>query len=98
MKLLVYGDIGGSGGYVRYCKGLFASKVIPNDIKIWFVCSLPLYEKLKPLDPEVTVITHPWILSEHRIYRYLWHLWVYPRLVKRIKPDIEFYPDRKSVV
>lgn len=92
MKLLVYGDIGGSGGYIRYCKGLFGSNMIPKDMQVWFVCSLSLYEKLKPLDSHIKVITHPWILSDKRYQRYLWHLWVYPRLVRKIKPDIEFYP------
>lgn len=92
MKLLVYGDIGGSGGYIRYCKGIFGSKIIPKDCQVWFICSSSLYEKLKPLDPQIRVITHPWILSNKRFYRYLWHLWVYPRIIKEIKPDIEFYP------
>jgi glycosyltransferase involved in cell wall biosynthesis len=92
VKLLVYGDIGGSGGYIRYCKGVFASGMIPQDVQVWFVCSLDLYKKLEPLDSAIKVITHPWILSKKRFYRYLWHLWVYPRIVKKIKPDIEFYP------
>lgn len=92
MKLLVYGDIGGSGGYIRYCKGVFGSGTIPQDVQIWFVCSSELHERLKPLDAEIKVITHPWILSKRRYYRYLWHLFVYPRIVKKIKPDVEFYP------
>ena len=92
MRLLIYGDIGGSGGYVRYCKGLLGSKIIPNDVEVSFISSLPFYEKLAPLDPEIKVITHPWMISKSRLHRYIWHLWVYPRLVKKIKPDVEFYP------
>jgi glycosyltransferase involved in cell wall biosynthesis len=92
MRLLIYGDIGGSGGYVRYCKGLLASRSIPIDVEVWFICSEPFYEKLSPLDPEIHIITHPWMVSKFRLFRYLWYLWVYPRLVRKIKPDVEFYP------
>jgi glycosyltransferase involved in cell wall biosynthesis len=92
MRLIIYGDIGGSGGYVRYCKGLLGSKAIPDDVKVWFISSLPFYEKLAPLDAEIKVITHPWMISKSRLHRYLWYLWVYPRLVGKIKPDVEFYP------
>ena len=92
MRLLIYGDIGGSGGYIRYCKGILASKVIPKDMEVWFVCSRSFFKKLAPIDPEINVITHPWIDSRNRLYRYLWHLWVYPGIVNKINPDIEFYP------
>ncbi len=92
MRLIIYGDIGGSGGYVRYCKGLLGSKMIPNDVEIFFISSLPFYEKLAPLDPGINMITHPWMVSKYRLHRYLWYLWVYPRLVRKIKPDAEFYP------
>ncbi len=92
MRLLIYGDIGGSGGYVRYCKGLLGSNAIPKDMEVYFICSKSFYQKLEPLDPQVHVITHPWIDSTKRYQRYLWHLWIYPRLVQKIKPSIEFYP------
>src|SRR6187551_3044959 len=92
MRLLIYGDIGGSGGYIRYCKGLLGSNAIPKDVEVWFICSLEFYEKLAPLDSGVHVITHPWINSKKRLLRYLWHLQVYPALVKKISPDVEFYP------
>lgn len=92
MKLVIYGDIGGSGGYVRYCKGLLASKAIPNDVVVWFICSKPFFEKIAPLDPQIHVITHPWLVSNNRLKRYLWYLWIYPGLIKKIKPDAEFYP------
>ena len=92
MRLVVYGDIGGSGGYVRYCKGLFGSESIPKDIEIWFFCSQSFCDQLAPLDHGVHVISHPWMTSNSRIKRYLWYLWKYPQLVRRIKPDIEFYP------
>jgi glycosyltransferase involved in cell wall biosynthesis len=92
MKLVIYGDIGGSGGYVRYCKGLLSSNSIPNNIKVWFVCSTSFYEKLAPLDSNIKVIIHSWIDNKSRIKRYLWHLFIYPNLIRKIKPDIEFYP------
>ena len=92
MKLLIYGDIGGSGGYVRYCKGLLSTKSIPKNTEVWFISSRAFYEKLAPLDENIHIVTHPWIDSTNRILRYLWHLWVYPNLVKKINPDIEFYP------
>lgn len=92
MRILVYGDIGGSGGYHRYCKGIFGSGVLPSDSEIWFICSVDFYKKLGPLDPCVRVVTHEWPSSTSPFLRYLWHLWVYPRLVQKIRPDIEFFP------
>ena len=92
MRLVVYGDIGGSGGYVRYCKGLLSNKAIPHKVEVWFISSLSFYEQLAPLDSQIHIITHPWIDSKNRLLRYLWHLWIYPRIVRKIKPDVEFYP------
>ncbi|MDO8965703.1 glycosyltransferase family 1 protein [Algoriphagus sp.] len=91
MKVLVYGDIGGSGGYYRYCKGLFSSGVIPEDILVYFITSESFHEKLGDLDHNVQVIKHNWIDSPSRFKRYMWHLWVYPRLVRKLNPDLEFY-------
>ena len=92
MKIVIYGDIGGSGGYVRYCKGLLITDVIPNSFKVWFVCSPQFLNQIAPLNPDIKIITHSWMASKNRFQRYLWQLWIYPRLIKKIKPDIEFYP------
>lgn len=92
MRILVYGDVGGSGGYHRYCKGLFASLAIPPGTEVYFVCSTNFYKQLGPLDPCVQVITHEWPSNSSWILRYLWHLWVYPRLTRHINPDVEFFP------
>jgi len=92
MRLLIYGDIGGSGGYIRYCRGLLGSDSIPEDFEIWLVISEPFLKKIAPLDSKIKIITHPWMICKSRFKRYLWHLWIYPRLVNNIKPDIEFYP------
>jgi len=104
VRLLIYGDIGGSGGFVRHCKGLLGTGAIPSDMDIYFVCSTQFYEKLGRLDDGVRVITHHWPASRTRLKRYLWHLWAYPRLVRRLRPDVEFFPSgqlrvylRKSV-
>ena len=91
MKVLVYGDIGGSGGYYRYCKGLFSSGAIPKDVIVYFVTSESFHEKLGVLDENVHVVKHDWIDNPSRIKRYLWYLWVYPRLVRKLNPDLEFY-------
>lgn len=91
MKVVVYGDIGGSGGYHRYCKGLFGTGAWPKDMETWFVCSRSFSEDLGPLDPHIRVIAHPWPGSKCWLFRYLWYLWVYPRIVRKLKPDIEFY-------
>ena len=92
LTVLVYGDIGGSIGYIRYCEGLFGNSAIPEDLDVTFVCSTDLYEKIKPLSSRIHVIAHPWPSSRSRIHRYLWHLFVYPCIVHRTSPDIEFYP------
>jgi glycosyltransferase involved in cell wall biosynthesis len=91
MKLLVYGDIGGSGGYFRYVKGLFSNGVVPNDLIVYFITSESFKHKLGMLDKNVKVIHHEWIDSPSRIKRYLWHLWVYPSIVRKLNPDLEFY-------
>ncbi|MDD5595590.1 MAG: glycosyltransferase [Candidatus Omnitrophica bacterium] len=95
MRLLVYGDIGGSGGYTQYCRGVFGSGVIPGDFEVYFVCSEDFYHKVKPLDGNIKVITHTWLSSKSFLKRYLWHLYIYPKIVRQIKPDIEFYPGGK---
>jgi glycosyltransferase involved in cell wall biosynthesis len=92
MRLLVYGDIGGSGGYVRYCRGLFGSQAIPTSVEVYFVGSPQFCQKVFPLDDAVHIVAHGWLASTSRLKRYIWHLWLYPRLVKRIRPDVEFYP------
>jgi glycosyltransferase involved in cell wall biosynthesis len=92
LRVLTYGDIGGSGGYVQYCKGLFASRAVPEDMEICFVCSPQFLDQIKPVDADVKVVSHPWPASHSRLQRYLWHSLLYPRLVHRFAPDIEFYP------
>ena len=91
MKIFVYGDIGGSGGYYNYCKGLFCSGAIPKDMLVYFVTSNNFHHKLGELDENVRVIKHNWIDSSSKIKRYLWHLLIYPHLVRKLKPDLEFY-------
>lgn len=92
LRVLVYGDIGGSGGYIRYCKGLFGSGVSPKNVEVIFVCSTSFYEKLKPLDDGIIVKHHNWPSSPSRLKRYLWHLIIYPKIIKEYSPDVEFYP------
>ena len=83
LRVLVYGDIGGSGGYESYCKGLFGSGVTPKDIEVIFVCSTSFYNQLKPLDTGIKVVHHSWPSSPFRFNRYLWHLVVYPNIVRK---------------
>lgn len=92
LRVFVYGDIGGSGGYIRYCKGLFGSGAIPKEIEIIFVCSPSFYEQIKPLDDGIKIVHHSWSSSSSRLQRYLWHLAIYPALVRKIHPDVEFFP------
>ncbi len=88
----MYGDIVGSGGYLRYCRGIFGNGVSPADMDVTFVCSKDLYDKVKPLDEKIRIVAHPWPSSPSRLKRYLWHLYVYPQIVRRAAPDVEFYP------
>ena len=92
MKILVYGDVGGSGGYYNYCKGLFGSNSVPKDMNVSFVCNNKFKKKLGRLDENVQIVTSNWIDSSSIVKRYIWHLWVYPNLVRKLKPDLEFYP------
>ncbi len=91
MRLMVYGDVGGSEGYVRYYNFLLGNKLIPDDVEVWFVCSPSFQKRLGPLDPGVHIITHPWMASLKRFYRVLWYFWGLPRYIRKIKPDVEFY-------
>ena len=91
----MYGDVGGSGGYFRYCKGLLSSGAIPKDITVYFVTSNAFYKQFGNLDDKVNVITHKWIDSPFRIKRYLWYLWIYPRVIRNLNPDLEFYSSGK---
>lgn len=95
MKVIFYGDVGGSGGYYRYCKGLLASGSVPKDITVYFITSKNFYSQLGSLDQNVKVITHDWMDSTWRIKRYLWYLWIFPKIVRNLKPDLEFYSSGK---
>lgn len=92
LRVLVYGDIGGSGGYIRYCKGLFGSGATPKDHEITLVCSTSFYEQLMPLDAGIKVVHHSWPASPSRLHRYLWHLILFPKIICEYSPDVEFYP------
>jgi glycosyltransferase involved in cell wall biosynthesis len=91
-KILVSGGIGGSGGYFRYCVGLFASGNWPLDMPTTFVGGRQFLGDLGRLDPSIQTINHPWPESECRWQRYVWHLIIFPRVRRRVAPDIEFYP------
>jgi len=92
INVLVYGGTGGSGGFDRYCKGLLGSEAVPPDLNIYFLCSPEFKRKLKPLDAVVQTITHPWMSSRSRLKRLLWHIWLYPQLIRRKRIIVEFYP------
>lgn len=91
MKLLFYADVGGSGGFQRYCKGLLSANNIPKDIEIFLIISNSFIKKLKPIDDSIHIISHDWMDHPSRIKRYLFYLWIYPKMIRKIKPDVEFY-------
>jgi len=91
MRILIYGDIGGSGGYHRYCKGLLSVEDMPSDLEIWFISSENFYSEISPINSRIKVYTHKWIGSPSKIKRYLWYFLIFPLLVLKITPDIEFY-------
>lgn len=92
MRVLVYGDIGGSGGYHKYCTGIFGSGVWPADFETTLTCATDFARQLGTLDDGIYVVPHPWPASRRRALRYLFHLWTYPRLARRCRPAVEFYP------
>jgi len=93
MRIVAYGESMGSGGYVRYCQGVFGSGATPPDVQTLFVCSESLAQVLHSLDSNVHVVSHPWIDSRSRWKRWVWLLFFYPRLLRKIRPDLEFYPN-----
>jgi len=90
-NLLVYVGGGGSGGYVRYCRGLLSSKPLTESIDAWLICSPSFILQIGQVDNSFRVIRHEWISNPSILKRILWHFVLYPRLVCRLKPNVEFY-------
>jgi len=44
MRIVAYGESMGSGGYVRYCQGVFGNGATAPDVQACSVCSEPLVE------------------------------------------------------
>lgn len=93
MKIVVYAETMGSGGYVRYCQGVFGSGATPLGVQTFLICSESLSRALHSLDSNVHVLSHPWIDSRSRWKRWMWLLFSYPRLLRSLHPDVEFFPN-----
>jgi glycosyltransferase involved in cell wall biosynthesis len=90
-RVLVYAGGKGSGGYLRYCRGLFASGSLPESVEVLLVCSPSFLDQIGLLDDSVLVIKHKWISSPSVFKRLLWHMIFYPQLVCRLGAEVEFY-------
>jgi glycosyltransferase involved in cell wall biosynthesis len=91
-SLLVYGDSKGSGGYIRYLRGLLTEPALVNEFRVVLVASPSLLDAIGPIRPEIDVISHAWIESSKRWQRVLWHTILYPLIAWRIGATLEFYP------
>ncbi len=91
-SLLIYGEAKGSGGYIRYLRGLLTEPALTDAFKVYFVASPQLLEAVGPIRTEVTVIRNTWIESSNRWQRALWHLIIYPITARRVGATLEFYP------
>ena len=90
-NVLFYAGGGGSGGYVRYCRGLLSSGSLQGESEIWLLCSPSFLAQIGPVDTGIHLICHEWISSPSRLKRILWHFFHYPKLLLRLRPDVEFY-------
>lgn len=91
MRVLIYADVGGSGGYVRYLQGLLCSNSIPSNLDVYVIISDSLYKKLPNVDKNVKLIVKHWMDHPKFLKRYVWHLILYPNLVRQLSPDCIFY-------
>lgn len=92
MRLIVVGGAGGSGGYVRYLRGILGSGVTPPGWDVLFVATPQFIQQLQPLDPTIRCEAAVPLGTGPRLRRALWYFADYPVLVRRFRPTVEFFP------
>lgn len=83
-----YGGRGGSGGLIRYLKGVLAVPAESSGVRITLVCSPALARELGELNSAVRVITVPSL--EKAISAQLWEQMRLGKFMRRLRPDVLF--------
>jgi glycosyltransferase involved in cell wall biosynthesis len=91
MRILIDGGSSGSGGYIRYLRGILAPGRVPQDAEVCLLCSPELAGLLGTLDDNVEVLKEPVLSAPSRLTRVGWWIRSFPRLVRRLDPDVVLY-------
>jgi glycosyltransferase involved in cell wall biosynthesis len=83
-----YGGRGGSGGLIRYLKGVLAIPAESSGVRITLVCSPALAGELGELNAAVRVIAVPSL--EKAVSAQLWEQMHLGRFMRRLRPDVLF--------
>lgn len=92
MRVLIDGGIPGSRGYMRVLRGILSAGRLPLDVEPYLLCSPEFPDILGPLEERVGIIKEPVLSSSSRPRRVRWWLREYPRLVRRLAPDVILHP------
>lgn len=92
MRVLIDGGSSGSGGYVRYLRGILGAGSIPSNVQTFLLCSPELATMVGEVDGAVRVLEEPQLSAARRPARLLWWLTKYPKVVQGLKPDIVLHP------
>lgn len=85
-----YGGRGGSGGFIRYLKGILATPAAPLGLRVTLVSSPSLAKELGPVDPAVRILTVPSLDSA--LAAQFWERTALARFLRDLQPDVLFYP------
>jgi len=88
VKVLVDGGSSGSGGYLRYLRGMLAPGRVPAGTQVVLLCAPEVAAELPELDAGVRLLVEPVLSAPARLRRVAWWLRRYPRLVRELAPDV----------
>jgi glycosyltransferase involved in cell wall biosynthesis len=92
MHVLIDGGNSGSGGYIRFLRGILSAGAISADTSVSLLCSPEIAAEMGELDESVAVLSEPALSSPLLLQRKRWWWRSYPELVQRIAPDVVFHP------
>lgn len=91
MRVLVDGGNSGSGGYLRYLRGMLSSG-LPSDFEVLLLCSPEIAALVGELDAQVTVLPVTALSAARRSDRLRWWRRDYPELVGNFRPQVVLHP------
>ncbi len=91
MRILIDGGSSGSGGYIRYLRGILSSGRVPPNTEVILLCSPEISKILGKLDERVEIFDEPVLSAPRKLTRINWWLRGYPKLVRSLEPDVIFH-------